>query len=103
MRGATAKRLRKIARELGLPAEAKYLPGGKLRRRSDYRDENGEIQQGAPFPRPFVLNECFRRAYREAKKIYKGLPMSILLPEAEKETAYKVQVADSMRKFHAQE
>jgi len=99
MRAKVAKKLRAIARGLGLPAEGKLVPGGKLRRRPSYF-KDGELHEGAPIPRPFVLNVCFRRAYREAKKIYKGLPLSILLPEAEKEKSHKARVADSMKQYH---
>lgn len=99
MRNATAKRLRQIAKSLGLETETKYAPGGPLRRRPSYRDDKGELQPGAPIPRPFVLRECVRRAYREAKKIYKGQPMSLLAPEAEAEKAYQAKVVDSMRAY----
>lgn len=76
MNGKIAKRLRRIARELSLNPTTTYAPMGPLRRRADkaVMDEEGKIQviPGQPIPRPFALGECFRRAYREAKKIYKG-------------------------------
>ena len=98
MNGKTAKRLRKIARELQLNPETGYAPGGKLRRRPGYRDELGLWQEGAPIVRPAVLKECFRRAYREAKKIFKGLPPSILLPEGTEVAPFHVRMVDSIKR-----
>jgi hypothetical protein len=101
MNGRVAKRLRKIAKELRLNPQTAYAPGGKLRRRPSYRDAEGLLQQGAPIPRPGTLVECFRRAYREAKKIYKGLPPSTCVPETtEQETPFHVKVVDSMTKYY---
>jgi hypothetical protein len=99
MRGTTARKLRKIARSLELPAKTGYAPGGKLRRRPGYRDESGIWQDGPPIPRPTVLTECFRRAYREAKKIYKGKPPSTLAPEGERARSFADTVIDSAREY----
>lgn len=94
MRGTVARRLRKIAAELRLNPQTSYAPGGKLRRRPSYR--------GAPIPRPGVLTECFRRAYREAKKIYKGLPPSTCVPEVTdaRESPFHVRVVKSMNEYY---
>jgi hypothetical protein len=102
--GKTAKRLRKIARELKLNPQTGYVPGGPLRRRPDRWefDELGVEKrrvQGAPIQRPGVLTACFRRALKEAKKVYKGQPPSICVPEADDaKTPFHVSVVDSMRK-----
>ena len=103
MRGATARKLRRLARSLGLDAETRYTPGGPLVRRPGYRDEDGTWQEGAPKPRPAILVACARRAYREAKKIFKGEPMSVLMPEIDKEKSFQAQVVDSMRQYAAQD
>lgn len=69
-----AKRLRRIARGLGLTPKNTYAPVGELKRREGhtYKDQNGITQHvpGQPIPRPFALTECERRAYQEAKKLY---------------------------------
>jgi hypothetical protein len=101
IRGKTAKRLRRIARALKLSTRTAYAPGGRLRRRPSYRDAEGVLQPGAPIPRPGVLVECFRRAYKEAKKLYKGLPPSALMPEGETaDSPFHVRVVDSMKKYY---
>lgn len=108
MRGVTAKRLRKIAKSIGLPESGKYVPGGPLRRSPGFRHpETGEWMEGAPIRRPAVLTECFRRAYKEAKRIYKGLPPTRLVsedkvaqPEAPRE--FRHRVAESIVKYHEQ-
>jgi hypothetical protein len=101
MRGVTAKKLRKIAASLGLKADVGYTPGGPLRRRSDFtHPETGEIIQGAPIRRPLVMVACVRRACKEAKKVYKGLPMTALVPENElREKPFHARVVDSMRQY----
>jgi hypothetical protein len=99
MNGKTARRLRRIAASLELPKETAYAPGGELRRKPSYRDEEGILQPGPPIPRPIVLRECARRAYREAKKIFKGRPISICVPETKDETSFQVRVVDSMKKY----
>lgn len=99
MRNVVAKKLRKIAASLALNPETGYLPAGKLRRKRPYLDEDVVLQRGPPIPRPFVLRECFRRAYREAKKIYKGKPLSSLVPEAEEQKAFASKVVDSVRQY----
>jgi len=104
MNGRVSRQLRKIARELELKPETGYAPAGKLRRRWTYLDSKGVPQQGPPIPRPIVLTECFRRAYKEAKKLYKGLPPSMCLPTEEKtaeaEVPFRARVAASIRQYH---
>lgn len=104
MNGKTARRLRKIAAGIELPPSTSYTPGGPLRRRASRTEIDPltgvrEVVPGAPIPRPMVLEECWRRAYREAKKIYKGLPPSALLPQGEnKEAPFRVRMVDSIKK-----
>jgi hypothetical protein len=108
VRGSTAKRLRKIVRALNLASKTGYADGGVLRRRPNTwgYDENGKYAQipGDPIARPTVLVECFRRAYKEAKKIYKGLPPTALLPATAGETVadYNVRVIKSMKAYYDQ-
>jgi hypothetical protein len=72
MNGRTAKALRKIARALELAPKSSYVPGGKLRRTA----------AGAPIRRPaMIVDECFRRAYLEAKRLYKGKPRCTIAPQ----------------------
>ena len=105
MNGRVSRKLRQIASGLKLPQETGYGPAGKLRRGPSYLDDKGILQPGAPLRRPTAMTECFRRAYKEAKKLYKGLPISICVPEtkAPEKTEFRVRVADSIRKFHAQD
>ena len=93
MRGVVAKKLRKIAASLNLTAQATYVPGGPQRYRRD----------GTGIPRPRVLVACFRRAYLEAKKVYKGEPMTALCPEIEQAKSFDTANVDSMRAYKAQE
>lgn len=90
MRNTTARRLRLIARGLGLPAKTAYAPGR-------YRDETGEWHA---LPSTQVMTECERRAYKEAKKIFLGKPISALLPEGEeRRDSFAKQVVDSTREY----
>jgi hypothetical protein len=108
MRGSVARRLRKIASGLGLESKTDYAAGGVLRRRADHwgYDDEGKrkLLQGAPIPRPQVMTECLRRAYKEAKKIYRGLPPTALIPaEVEEKAAdYRVRVAKSTKAYYDQ-
>lgn len=75
MNGKTAKRLRRIARELELPAENSYAPFGELRRLPertyvDRRDGKTKTIPGGVLRRPFALKACERKAYQEAKNLY---------------------------------
>jgi hypothetical protein len=69
--GKKAKALRRIARSLGLPPENKYEPVGPIRRREAIKD-HGRTYTAGIIPRPFALGACERRAYKEAKALYKG-------------------------------
>jgi hypothetical protein len=69
--GRKAKALRRIARSLGLPPENKYEPVGPIRRREAIKDHGRSYTAGI-IPRPFALGACERRAYLEAKALYKG-------------------------------
>ena len=90
MRGKTAKALRRIARDLKLPAKTELAPMGPLVR--DAADR--------PKRRPFALKACTRRAYQEAKAIYKGQKQAIVgqAGDLTQETrAFKHRMVDSMR------
>lgn len=109
MNGRVSKKLRRIARELNLSPTTAYAPGGKLRRRPSRwdSDELGAqvLIQGPPIPRPGTLVECFRRAYQEAKKIYKGQPPSICVPDVpetpeQQESPFHVRVVKSMQEYY---
>jgi hypothetical protein len=65
MNGKAAKRLRRIARELKLSPVSSLAPVG-ARRTVEIDDKEYEIR------RPLALQPCFKRAYREAKKLYTG-------------------------------
>jgi len=100
MRGQTARRLRRIARELKLAPKTEYAFGGPLMRKPSFRDpRTGEMVPGAPIPRPIVMRECFRKAYQEAKKLYLGRPWSKLAPVDEKDAPYHARVVNSMRAY----
>ncbi len=72
MNGKVAKRLRRIARELKLDPENKYAPVGEIRHAEARRDHKGRAYTAGIVRRPFALQACERRAYLEAKAIYKG-------------------------------
>ena len=103
VRGKVSRQLRRIAKSLNLPEETGYLPGGKLRRKPSYRDDQGVLQPGAPIRRPFVLRVCWRRAYKEAKKIFLGKPISICVPENEEKKSFQATVVDSMKEYASQD
>lgn len=62
MNAKQAKRLRRMARELGRPAEHHLAPVGPPRR---------DGLTGRPIRRPLALTDSTRRAYQEAKKIFR--------------------------------
>jgi hypothetical protein len=77
MNGKMAKKLRRIARELKLDPETKYAPVGELVRLPErkYVDKfTGEQKTlpGGVLRRPFAMKACERRAYQEAKAIYRN-------------------------------
>lgn len=103
MRGKTAKRLRKIARALELNPNTTYAPGGKLRHgpaiRVDDPETGPRMVAGPPIRRPAVLQECERRAYQEAKKIYRGAPPTALEPEGDNKPApFNVRMIEAVKK-----
>lgn len=71
MNGKVAKKLRRIARELHLDPENKYAPVGEIVHRPAIKDHGRSYTAGI-VPRPFALQVCERRAYLEAKAIYKN-------------------------------
>lgn len=106
MNGRVSRQLRKIARVLELAPATDYRPAGKLRRYAPrlQKDAEGHMRMlpGPPVPRPLAMTECFRRAYKEAKKLYKGLPPTICVPEAKEKEAdvpFRAKVAESIRKY----
>ena len=64
MRGKTAKRLRKIALSLKLNPVSSYEPTGAFQ-----HWKGGELVRRR---QPLALKACWRRAYLEAKALYKG-------------------------------
>jgi len=77
MNGRIAKRLRKVARELKLDPKTDYAPVGELqhlpeRRYVDKFTGEQKVLPGGVLRRPFAMKACERRAYQEAKAIYKN-------------------------------
>lgn len=103
MNGKKAKALRRIARELKLPPENKYQPVGPLRRREAIKD-HGRTYTAGIVRRPFALGPCERRAYQEAKFLYRGGEIDSdgvqVEPAAapEPERPFKAQVRESINK-----
>ncbi len=64
MRGKTAKRLRRIALQLKLNPVSSYEPTGP-----STMWKGGELVKRR---QPLALKACWRRAYLEAKALYKG-------------------------------
>jgi hypothetical protein len=109
MNGKKAKALRRLARTLKLPAENKYQPTGVLRRVEDRVGPDGKLYKGGLVRRPFALAVCERRAYQEAKAMYKGATVDagpapvgpvILHPT---ERSFADRAVDSMRRQNATE
>jgi hypothetical protein len=44
-----------------------------------------------------VLQPCLRRAYKEAKKIYKGLPPTALEPDKDKPEPLRVRIQHAVK------
>jgi hypothetical protein len=72
MNGKLAKKLRKIARGIELDAKTSYAPSAPVGVR--------RCEKLGSLP-PFVMVKCARRAYKEAKKIYLGKPLTMLEPK----------------------
>lgn len=108
MNGKQARRLRKIARTLELPAENSYAPFGELRRLPertyvDRRDGKTKTLPGGVLRRPFALKACERKAYQEAKKIYTGKetelaenPQTVIIPP-DPVAPFRTRVVDSIK------
>lgn len=86
MRGTTAKRLRKIARGVGANPETSYFHSA-IRPEGYYHGSKEQLwadkrkdKSMAAVSRTLVLGVCLRRAYREAKRMFKGLPPSSFAP-----------------------
>jgi hypothetical protein len=79
MRGTTARNLRKIARGVGANPNSTYfhakIRGWRERKRAERAAGKGEVAS-----RVIVLGICLRRAYKEAKRMYKGLPPTAFEP-----------------------
>jgi hypothetical protein len=76
MNAKLAKKLRKIARGVGLDVRTRYGASKPVEGLAGPRrcDLNGTLP-------PMVMLPSHRRAYKEAKKIYKGLPETRLEPK----------------------
>lgn len=72
MNGKMAKRLRKIARGLKLPEANSYASVGP-EVYVEARNDNKRSYTAGIKRRPLALNACERRAYKEAKCLYKGI------------------------------
>lgn len=103
MNGRKAKALRKLARELKLPPKTQYAPVGPLRHRESREivDAQGQVRvlQGGLVRRPFALQACARRAYQEAKAIYKGESQGITgqAGELQELVPFKTRMVNSIK------
>jgi hypothetical protein len=70
--GRTAKKLRRLARELKLNPQTEYAPVGEIRHAEARRDHKGRSYSAGIVRRPFAMTACERRAYQEAKELYRG-------------------------------
>jgi hypothetical protein len=80
MRGTTAKKLRQIARGVGANPRTTYFHAKIRGWRERKRAERIGTSKGEAASRVVVLGICLRRAYKEAKRMYKGLPPTALEP-----------------------
>lgn len=100
MNSKKAKALRRIARELALPEENSYEPVGPIRRREAIVDHGRSYTAGI-VRRPFALKACERRAYLEAKALYKGGHAEVIQPQVaptEPVRPFKDAVIDSVKR-----
>jgi hypothetical protein len=103
--GKQSKRLRKIARTLGLNPANSYAPMGALRRLPertyvDRRSSETKVLPGGVLRRPFALKACERKAYQEAKALYKGADFEAgpaILPLTEDSRSFADRAVDSMK------
>jgi hypothetical protein len=98
-----AKALRRIARALKLPESKEYAPVGPIRERPAIKDHGRSYSAGI-VRRPFALKACERRAYLEAKLLYKTHGLEFLEGAAsapdlrEPAPAFKDRVYQSIEK-----
>lgn len=104
MNAKKAKALRKIARTLGLNPANSYAPMGALRRLPerqyvDRRTGETKILPGGVLRRPFALKACERKAYKEAKALYKGAPAEAgpVTIQQEPQAPFHQRAVDSMK------
>jgi hypothetical protein len=103
--GKQSKRLRKIARTLGLNPANSYAPMGALRRLPertyvDRRSGETKVLPGGVLRRPFALKACERKAYQEAKALYKGADFEagpVALHPTEESRSFADRAVDSMK------
>lgn len=98
MNGKKAKALRRLARTLNLPEENSYAPVGELKRRPAIVD-HGRTYTAGLVRRPFALRACERRAYQEAKALYKGAAIETdtpIEPIPQEQPEFKEQVHESI-------
>lgn len=93
MNGRVARKLRGIARRLELPAKTSY----------DFGKPGALTRESRKGNQARVMIECFRRAYKEAKKLYLGKPLTVLVPETEKTETFAAKVVDSVREYASQD
>ena len=98
MRGHTARKLRKIVKELGLPDKTTYAIVKGLHS-PGYRDDSGVWHQGPE--RTQMMTGCFRRAYKEAKKVYRGKSICAYVTHGTEpaQSSFAQQVVDSVRSY----
>jgi hypothetical protein len=80
MNGKLAKKLRRIARGLELDTATKYVPSKPVNPGYFSAPNGRRCEQLGSLP-PFVMVKCERRAYKEAKKVYLGKPLTMLEPK----------------------
>jgi len=102
MNGKTAKKLRRIARELALTPADSYQPVGP-EIYVEAKVDHGRSYTAGIKRRPLALGACERRAYLEAKAIYKGQVAPVVgkpqkINPEEYERAYRDRMVDSIGK-----
>lgn len=82
MNDKVARRLRKIARGLELEPVTSYKPSKPISPGYFWGlQHNGRVCEANGTLPPYVMVECTRRAYKEAKKVYLGKPLTRLEPK----------------------
>jgi len=80
MNGKLVRKLRKIAHALELEPKTKYVPTARHLKCTCLSCEDRRHSDVDTLP-PHVMHECVRKAYKEAKRIYRGLPPTALEPK----------------------